>query len=156
MALIDSKQLNLKFTGSFTLSGNIGGFSDVTITTISNSQGGSEAETIQSIKLNAPLDYAAQGRCVTVDDYKTYTKKLFANTQAVSVWGGEDGSYDTSTGVSSNPEYGKVFISIKSTTGQNITTLQKINLVAEYDTIKVASVGQVRTAFKFVSPALKP
>jgi hypothetical protein len=80
-------------------------------------------------KINAPLDYAAQGRCVTVDDYKTYTKKLFANTQAVSVWGGEDGSYDTSTGVSSNPEYGKVFISIKSTTGENLTTVQKSNLV---------------------------
>ena len=45
---------------SFTLSGNIGGFSDVTITTISNSQGGSEAETNESIKHNAPLQYAAK------------------------------------------------------------------------------------------------
>ena len=44
---------------SFTLSGNIGGFSDVTITTISNSQGGAEAETDESIKHNAPLQYAA-------------------------------------------------------------------------------------------------
>ena len=69
---------------------------------------------------------------MTVDDYKSYTKKLFPNTQAVSVWGGEDGSYDTSTGVSSNPEYGKVFISIKSTTGENLTTVQKSNLVKAF------------------------
>ena len=39
--------------------------------------------------------------------------------------GGEDGSYDTSTGVSSTPEYGKVFISVKSTTGLDLTTSQK-------------------------------
>ena len=103
----------------------------------------SESESIQSIKLNAPLDYAAQGRCVTVDDYKTYTRKLFANTQAVSVWGGEDGSYDTSTGVSSNPEYGKVFISIKSTTGSNLTSVQKSNLVAAFAPFKVVSITPV-------------
>ena len=53
---------------SFTLSGNIGGFSDVTITTISNSQGGSEAEANESIKHNAPLQYAAQDRAVTTTD----------------------------------------------------------------------------------------
>ena len=104
---------------SFTAPSSIDGVTGITVTTVANAVGGADAETIQSIKLNAPLDYATQGRCVTVDDYKTYTKKLFANTQAVSVWGGEDGSYDTSTGVSSNPEYGKVSISIKSTTGEN-------------------------------------
>ena len=38
---------------SFSLSGNIGGFSNVTITTVSSSQGGSESETNESIKHNA-------------------------------------------------------------------------------------------------------
>ena len=122
---------------------SIDGVTGITTTTVTSAVGGSESESIQSIKLNAPLDYAAQGRCVTVDDYKTYTKKLFANTQAVSVWGGEDGSYDTSTGVSSNPEYGKVFISIKSTTGENLTTVQKSNLVAAFAPFKVASITPV-------------
>ena len=105
--------------------------------------GGSTRNNRSSIKLNTPLDYAAQGRAVTVDDYKTYTKKLFPNTQAVSVWGGEDGSFDTSTGVSSNPEYGKVFISIKSTTGENLTSEQKSNLVTAFAPFKVASVTPV-------------
>ena len=44
---------------SFTLSGNIGGFTDVTISTVSNSQGGAESETNESIKHNAPLQYAS-------------------------------------------------------------------------------------------------
>jgi hypothetical protein len=122
---------------------SIDSVTSVTVTSVSSAVGGAESESIDSIKLNAPLDYAAQGRCVTVDDYKTYTKKLFANTQAVSVWGGEDGSFDTSTGVSSNPEYGKVFISIKSTTGSNLTTVQKSNLVAAFAPFKVASITPV-------------
>jgi hypothetical protein len=122
---------------------SIDGVTGVTTTTVTSAIGGSESESIQSIKLNAPLDYAAQGRCVTVDDYKTFTKKLFPNTQAVSVWGGEDGSYDTSTGVSSNPEYGKVFISIKPTTGANLTTVQKSNLVSAFSPFKVASITPV-------------
>ena len=102
-----------------------------------------KAESIGSIKLNAPLDYAAQGRAVTTSDYKTYAQKLFPNTQAVSVWGGEDGSFDSSTGVSSTPEYGKVFISIKSTTGENLTSVQKSNLVQAFTPYKVSSITPV-------------
>ena len=122
---------------------SIDSVTSITVTSVSGAVGGAESESIDSIKLNAPLDYAAQGRCVTVDDYKTFTRKLFANTQAVSVWGGEDGSYDTSTGVSSNPEYGKVFISIKSTTGSNLTSVQKSNLVAAFAPFKVVSITPV-------------
>ena len=98
---------------SFSSPSTIDGVTGITVTTVSNAVGGSEPETISSIKLNAPLDYATQGRAVTTEDYKVYVRKLFNNTQAVSVWGGEDGSFDTSTGVSSTPEYGKVFISVK-------------------------------------------
>ena len=128
---------------SFSSPSSIDGVTGITVTTVANATGGSNPETVESIKLNSPLDYASQGRAVTIDDYKTYTKKLFPNTQAVSVWGGEDGSYDTSTGVSSNPEYGKVFISIKSTTGENLTTVQKSNLVTAFAPYKVASVTPV-------------
>jgi len=128
---------------TFSSPSSIDSVSSITVTTVASAIGGADAETLQSIKLNAPLDYAAQGRCVTVDDYKTFARKLFPNTQAVSVWGGEDGSYDTSTGVSSNPEYGKVFISIKSTTGANLTTVQKSNLVSAFAPFKVVSITPV-------------
>ena len=128
---------------SFSSPSAIDTVTDITITTVANASGGSEAESIQSIKLNAPLDYAAQGRAVTSEDYKLYARKLFANTQAVSVWGGEDGSYNTSSGVSSVAEYGKVFISIKSTTGENLTTTQKDQLVKDFEPYKVASITPV-------------
>ena len=128
---------------AFSSPANIDGVTDITVTTVANAVGGGEPETISSIKLNAPLDYAAQGRAVTAEDYKVYVRKLFNNTQAVSVWGGEDGSFDTSTGVSSTPEYGKVFISVKSTTGINLTTTQKENLVKDLNAYKVASITPV-------------
>ena len=63
--------------------------------------------------------------------------------QVVSVWGGEDGSFDPSLGVSSTPEYGKVFISIKSTTGLNLSDAQKSQLVKDLNKFKVASVTPV-------------
>ena len=128
---------------SFSSPSAIDGITGVRVTTVATASGGSEPETISSIKLNAPLDYASQGRAVTAEDYKVYVRKLFNNTQAVSVWGGEDGSYNTSSGVSSVAEYGKVFISIKSTTGENLTTTQKDQLVKDFEPYKVASITPV-------------
>ena len=128
---------------SFTSPSAIDTVTNITITTVANASGGAEPETIQSIKLNAPLDYAAQGRAVTTEDYRLYARKLFANTQTVSVWGGEDGSYNTSSGVSATAEYGKVFISIKSTTGENLTTTQKDQLIKDLEPYKVASITPV-------------
>ena len=121
----------------------IDGVTDITVTTVASASGGAEPESIQSIKLNAPLDYAAQGRAVTTKDYEVYVRKLFPTTQAVSVWGGEDGSYNSATGVSSTPEYGKVFISIKSTTGVDLTSAQKTNLETALAPYKVASITPV-------------
>ena len=115
---------------------------NISVTTVANAVGAA-LESSSSIKLNAPLDYASQGRAVTAEDYKVYVRKLFPNTQAVSVWGGEDGSFDSSTGVSSTPEYGKVFISVKSTTSLNLTTSQKENLVKDLNPYKVASITPV-------------
>ena len=116
---------------SFALSGNIGGFSDVAITVNSNAANGSEAETKDSIKFNAPKSYAAQDRAVTIEDYKTKVKELYANTQSVSAWGGEDHS---------TPYYGRVYISIYPKTGSNLTTATKNSIVT---TLKQYSIGSV-------------
>ena len=45
---------------NFTTAATISGITDVTTATVSVASGGSEPESIQSIKLNAPLDYAAK------------------------------------------------------------------------------------------------
>ena len=116
---------------TFALSGNIGGFSDVTITTNCNASGGTGPESISSIKYNAPRDYSAQDRAVTADDYKTKVKALYANAQAVQVWGGEDHS---------TPNYGKVYISIKAKSGANLTVATKESIVASLKRYAVASV----------------
>jgi len=128
---------------SFSAPTAIDGVVDITVTTVASASGGAEAESIGSIKLNAPLNYSSQGRAVTTKDYETYVRRLFPNTQAVSVWGGEDGSYNSSTGVSSTPEYGKVFISIKSTTGVDLTSAQKTTLENALAPYKVASITPV-------------
>jgi len=127
----------------FSSSAAIDTVNSVNVRTVSNSAGGSEPESIESIKYNAPLDYASQGRCVTTEDYKTYVKQLFANTQAVSVWGGEDGSFNDVTGVSDVAEYGKIFISVKSTTGLNLNEIQKAQLVTDLAPFTVASITPV-------------
>jgi len=49
---------------TFALSGAIETFSDVTITTVSSAQGGAEPQSKESIRFNAPLQYARQDRAV--------------------------------------------------------------------------------------------
>ena len=116
---------------------------DVSVSTVSAASGGAVAESIDSIKYNAPLDFASQGRCVTADDYTTFVKRFFPNTQAVSIFGGETGSFDDTVGVVSTPEYGKVFISVKSTTGNNLTDSEKRTLVNNLAPFTVASITPV-------------
>jgi hypothetical protein len=115
----------------------------VNVRVVSPAAGGAEPESIESIKYNAPLDFASQGRCVTTEDYKTYVRQLFANTQSISVWGGEDGSFSNVTGASDVAEYGKVFISVKSITGLNLTETQKAQLVTGLAPYTVASITPI-------------
>jgi len=119
---------------SFSLSGNIGGFSDVTITVNSNAGNGSEAETKESVKFNAPKFYSSQDRAVTIEDYKVKVRELYANTQSVSAWGGEDAE---------TPFYGRVYISIKPISGSTLTQTTKASLVTQLKRYSVASVTPV-------------
>ena len=127
----------------FKSNAGIASVSDVSVEVVDVANGGSEPETITSIKYNAPLDYASQGRCVTTEDYKVYAKKLYANAQSVQVFGGENGSFDSSLGVVSTAEYGKVFISIIATTGLNLTSSEKRQLVSDLSKYTVASITPV-------------
>ena len=56
-----------------------------------NSAGGSEKESIESIKANAPIVFASQQRLVTAEDYKAIIQQRFTQLlDAVAAWGGED------------------------------------------------------------------
>lgn len=88
---------------TFVSDGAIDGHTDVTITTVSSAVAGAVAESVESIRFNAPRAVSAQERAVTTSDYKTLLQIQFPEIQAISVYGGED---------LDPPQYGKVFISI--------------------------------------------
>ena len=119
---------------SFSLSGSISGFTDVTITVNSSAQGGAEPESLQSIKTSSANFYASQDSAVTVEDYKSKTKQLYANVQSVSAWGGEDNDV---------PFYGRVYISILPTSGSNLTESTKSRIITDLKKYSVASVTPV-------------
>src|SRR5210317_2200380 len=116
---------------SFTLSGNVGGFTNVTLSTVSSSQGGATAETKESIRYNAPLQYTAQDRAVTSTDYETLVKSIYPNALSVSAWGGEDDE---------TPIYGVVKISIKAASGSTLTNTTKQNIITQLEPYNIASV----------------
>ena len=116
---------------SFALSGDIDGFSNVIIATTSNAANGSEAQTKESIRYNAPLQYTAQDRAVTSKDYETIVKSVYPNAQSVSAWGGEDDE---------TPQYGVVKIAIKPISGSVLTTSTKETIKLQLRKYNVVSV----------------
>jgi hypothetical protein len=77
---------------------------DVTPVTTINSLGGAEAETMASIRKNAPFQYATQNRMVTAVDYSTLVLSNFGTLiRDIQAFGGEDAL---------KPEFGVVFLSI--------------------------------------------
>ena len=116
---------------TFNLSGSIDGFTDVSISTVSNAQGGAEPQSKESIRYNAPLQYSRQDRAVTTSDYETLVQELYPNAQAVSAWGGED---------EETPVYGVVKIAIKAASGSTLTDATKTSLVTQLKKYNVASV----------------
>lgn len=77
---------------------------DVTIAVRTRSAGGGGKESLESMRLNAPYQYAAQNRMVTATDYSALIlKKYSAFINDIKSWGGEDDPL---------PDYGSVFTSI--------------------------------------------
>ncbi len=109
----------------------IGGFTDITIVTKSNAEGGAEVESKESIRFNAPLQYTAQNRAVTTTDYETLVKSIYPNAQSISAWGGEDDE---------TPIYGVVKIAVKAPGGSSLTNTTKLDIVNKLKPYNVASV----------------
>jgi len=101
---------------TFSMIDNIAGYGNITVTTVSNSSGGVEAETLESIRFNAPLTFTTQNRAVTSEDYSAIIKKEFSNVDSISTWGGEDND---------PPDYGKVYIAIKPLLASSLTVSEK-------------------------------
>ena len=94
--------------------------------------GGSNIETVESIKKFAPRIYATQNRALTSNDYETIIpSKIYPETESISVFGGEE---------LVPPQYGKVFISIKPTFGDYLPNLIKENIKMRLKKYSVAGI----------------
>ena len=90
------------FTPSGTVSVNGVSYTPI-VTTVSKSAFGAEKEGVESIRINAPLNYLAQGRLVTPSDYIAIISNTVPGVKSVNAWGGEDNV---------PAKYGKVLVSI--------------------------------------------
>ena len=115
-------------------------FSVTNITVDSPSQGGSEIESIDTIKYNAPKSYGAQNRAVTSNDYAAIVRNLYPAIADIIVFGGED---------QVPPEYGKVFLAVKPSQANALSSATKKDLTDKLKQYTVASVKPV-----FVDPSL--
>ena len=76
----------------------------INVTTIAASAGGDAKESIESIRQNAPFQYATQNRMVTAEDYASLIRRNYSTLiKDVVAWGGEDNL---------SPEFGAVYVSI--------------------------------------------
>ncbi len=104
-----------KFSTSFAQS--------VVVTTFSPATGGSDKESIESIKYFAPKSIQNQERAVTAKDYETLLRQQFGSSiiKSVSVYGGDE---------MDPPRYGKVAISINPYEGTSISEGFKTSVIS--------------------------
>ena len=115
----------------FSMSDSVNGFAQSTITTLSNASGGSEKESIESIKFKATKFYTSQNRLVTLNDYKAKVSEYYPNADAVAVWGGEDND---------PPQYGKVFISLKPQNSDYLSEAEKTDVKNKLNQLNMMTV----------------
>ena len=112
----------------------------VSIGSVVKSSGGADIESIDKIKYNAPKFYASQNRAVTANDFKAIVRNLYPSISDIIVFGGED---------QVPPAYGKVFIAIKPTEANTLSSFTKNSLTEELKKYTVASIRP-----EFVDPSI--
>lgn len=106
----------------------------ISVTVKDKSQQGQAAETVESIKYNAPRYYSAQYRAVTAQDYALITKKVYPNAVSVVAYGGDS---------LNPPVYGKVYIVVKTSTGSLLNDATKKTISADLRKYAIASIDPV-------------
>lgn len=97
--------------------GTISNGATIRITTVNSAINGAEAESIESIRFNAPRVNSTQNRAVTENDYQNIIFANFDNVKSINVWGGED----------NNPKvYGRVFICVRPKNSLYLTDDEKL------------------------------
>jgi len=112
----------------------------VSIGSVVKSSGGADIESIDKIKYNAPKFYASQNRAVTANDFKAIVRNIYPSISDIIVFGGED---------QVPPAYGKVFIAIKPTEANTLSSFTKSDLTEQLKKYTVASIKP-----EFVDPSI--
>lgn len=89
------------------------------VSVVTSASGGSDSESVESIRQNSPLFYQTQDRAVTENDYKSLILANYGDSDDVAVFGGEN--YDP-------PQYGRVYVSVKPASGGILTETEKENI----------------------------
>ena len=138
---------NLNFSGKLTSSRENtpinSGISE--ITTLKDASNGQSIEDIESIKKYSTRIYSSQKRAVTTDDYEAIIPSLYPQTDAVSAFGGE---------TLNPPQYGKVFVSIKPSSGLYLSNMIKDNIKRDIKKYTVAGIDVEIADLKFLSVEL--
>tara|TARA_A100001011_G_scaffold400269_1_gene513694 strand:+ start:2961 stop:4865 length:1905 start_codon:yes stop_codon:yes gene_type:complete len=103
------------------------------ISTLIKSQNGGNIESIDSVKYFSPLIYSSQNRAVTSRDYEAIIKKIYPNTESVSVVGGEE---------LDPPEFGTVAISIKPKNGDLVSDFSKNQILSKLKQYSISGINQ--------------
>lgn len=114
--------------------------SNAIVSDSTTSSGGAQIESVPSVKFRAPKSYAAQNRAVIAADYDSLIRTIYPAVEDIYVYGG-----DTLT----PPQYGRVFISVKPTTGESLSNITKKYIRTSLDQYRVASLDLV-----FVDPEI--
>ena len=104
------------------------------LTVNERSQFGDSVESIESIKYTAPRDYTTQLRAVTSQDYSIITKKVYSNAESVIAFGGDE---------LDPPVYGKVYVAIKTKTGNLLNNATKLSIAKDLRAYSMASIEPV-------------
>ena len=107
--------------------------SAISITTNQQSQNGAEIESIDSIRYFAPRIYSSQYRAVTSRDYEAIIKKIYPETESVSIIGGEE---------LDPPEFGTVSIAIKPKNGTYVSDFQKSRILSDLKQYSISGINQ--------------
>ena len=113
----------------------------VTVTTNQASQNGSSIESVDSIKYYAPKIYSAQNRAVTSRDYEAIVKRIYPDTESVSVVGGEE---------LDPPQFGNVILSIKPKNGTFVSDFNKAQILNQLKQYTVSGINTKITDLKIL------
>ena len=126
-----SEGADVNGANTFSAAGTVGGYATSQVTVSNAASGGSDRETVESIKFNAPKTYETQNRAVTTDDYKKIVEGNVSGLDSVSVWGGQDHS---------TPTFGKVYVSAKPTGATSLSAAQITSIkeaVSSYNMVAI-------------------